>query len=204
MEDSHGCLRTADQNFIEVELSGEDIGEDEGREMEPLCEACRRDLGRWFVSGQAKPTGLSPRCCLRCGKTLTGVASRNNNNNVPLMRTLTPKEPCVVRSETAKASMPARRPVVHNERQRRHVCGECSKGFRQRYNLERHVRIHTGERPYVCTQCGKGFSQYYNLERHVLIHTGEKPHVCTQCGKGFSQIDTLKRHARMHTGEQKP
>nr|XP_032836255.1 zinc finger protein 2-like [Petromyzon marinus] len=202
MEDSHGCLGTQDQNFIEVELSGDDVGEDEGREMEPLCEACRRDLGRWFVSGQAKPTGRSPRCCLRCGKTLTGVTSRNNNNDVPRMRTLAPKEPCVVRSETAKASRPARRPVVRGERQRRHVCGECGKGFPYRCLLRTHSGIHTGEWPYACGECGKGFPQRSHLETHARIHTGERPHACAECGKGFRQRSDLNIHLVTHTGER--
>nr|XP_010953158.1 zinc finger protein 775 [Camelus bactrianus] len=50
------------------------------------------------------------------------------------------------------------------------VCLDCGK--RQKPNLTRHRRNHTGERPYLCASCGRGFSQKQHLLKHQRVHRG--------------------------------
>src|SRR5277367_6656995 len=40
---------------------------------------------------------------------------------------------------------------------------------------------------YECSTCNKRFGSRWDLGRHVLIHTGEKPFECKECEKAFSQ-----------------
>uniref|UniRef100_A0A8C4RNJ7 C2H2-type domain-containing protein n=1 Tax=Erpetoichthys calabaricus TaxID=27687 RepID=A0A8C4RNJ7_ERPCA len=81
-------------------------------------------------------------------------------------------------------------------------CHECGKSFSRRSHFQSHRRTHTGEKPYCCPECGKLFSTNSHLQRHRKIHTGEKPHCCPECGKLFSSRSHLQDHGKIHTGEK--
>ncbi len=63
------------------------------------------------------------------------------------------------------------------------TCTQCGKSVRNKYHLDYHMRVHTGEKPFTCDQCGKSFRCKYYLETHMRVHTGGKPFTCDQCGR---------------------
>ncbi|KAI8343696.1 hypothetical protein BC941DRAFT_412060 [Chlamydoabsidia padenii] len=52
-------------------------------------------------------------------------------------------------------------------------------------------------RPYQCQICERSFARKHDLQRHIRVHTGDKPYACLCCKKAFARTDALKRHLRM-------
>lgn len=52
-------------------------------------------------------------------------------------------------------------------------------------------------RNYSCNYCIRAFARKHDLQRHIRVHTGDKPYVCPCCKKAFARTDALKRHLRM-------
>ena len=77
-------------------------------------------------------------------------------------------------------------------------CSMCEKSFRDRSELNRHSRRHTGDLPYKCATCGKGFLRRERFVTHTRIHTGEKPFVCGVCNRGYRDKRELKKHQTTH------
>ncbi|XP_053402137.1 zinc finger protein 341-like isoform X2 [Mercenaria mercenaria] len=55
-----------------------------------------------------------------------------------------------------------------------------------------------GKKKLVCTYCGKVFMKNFDLQQHIRSHTGEKPFQCVVCGRAFAQKSNVKKHMSTH------
>ncbi|XP_065177442.1 zinc finger protein ZIC 1-like [Sycon ciliatum] len=82
-----------------------------------------------------------------------------------------------------------------------------TKGFKAKYRLVNHIRVHTGEKPFVCDHhdcTRKAFASFANLKKHYRVHTKEKPVPCTfpDCKKRFADSSNQKKHMVVHTKDK--
>lgn len=56
------------------------------------------------------------------------------------------------------------------EKRRMLQCQYCNKLFSKNFDLQQHVRAHTGEKPFQCIVCGRAFAQKSNVKKHMVTH----------------------------------
>ncbi|KAK3086146.1 hypothetical protein FSP39_014292 [Pinctada imbricata] len=49
-------------------------------------------------------------------------------------------------------------------------CQYCNKAFTKMFDLQQHIRAHTGEKPFQCVVCGRAFAQKSNVKKHMNTH----------------------------------
>ncbi|EHB05061.1 Zinc finger protein 341 [Heterocephalus glaber] len=49
-------------------------------------------------------------------------------------------------------------------------CSYCDKSFMKNFDLQQHIRSHTGEKPFQRIACGRAFEQKSNVKKHMQTH----------------------------------
>ena len=49
----------------------------------------------------------------------------------------------------------------------------------------------------ICPYCSKKFKEKHKMKRHILVHTGEKPFKCSLCTYSCNRKDNLSKHVQL-------
>lgn len=84
-------------------------------------------------------------------------------------------------------------------------CFQCSKPFRETWELLQHSHVDSAHHWFKCGTCFKAFRQRYELEDHMDTHMGKvkkkvNMHQCPSCPKTFVGLPSLKKHMTSHLG----
>ncbi|XP_051791658.1 zinc finger protein 407 [Erpetoichthys calabaricus] len=93
---------------------------------------------------------------------------------------------------------------VGTPKERKFECKLCERSFSEKWALNNHMKLHTGQKPFKCSwpTCHYSFLTLSGMKDHYRTHTGEKSFLCDLCGFAGGTRHALTKHRRQHTGEK--
>ena len=101
------------------------------------------------------------------------------------------------RSYATQHLLQQHRKQAHKERD--HFCPICGNGFKLKNQLVNHMKLHL-EKNIKCPHCEKCYARKFDLDVHLRSHTGDLPFACHLCEKRFAIKVRLTYHLQKHYG----
>lgn len=74
-------------------------------------------------------------------------------------------------------------------------------GGKKKSKPETHRNTESPRRIFACPTCCKGFTEKFNMKRHMQIHSQSRPkYTCNECSKSFAWKDNFIRHKKAAHG----
>ncbi|CAH0389175.1 unnamed protein product [Bemisia tabaci] len=164
-------------------------GPEENTATQPVTHGVCDDTPNNQKETQTKKICFSPKECSVVLERVTespSDARREESNSPP--------QQCVVTVERMKVPMTV---VSCGNRRITLSCKQCSASFSEQAKLHSHVlQAHTTKSGYMCDHCSKCFRKKSLLSKHIISHMDVRPFVCNLCPAQYKENSKLRRHIR--------
>ena len=184
-----------------VKKDEEEIGEEEGKEDEPVEK--KQKLEEDIEDLDVKPKVQELEAKIKMGNGDFEVKT------IGLKKRRPKKYRCRICKEVVDSIGERNRHMAEVHNMNEFKCGDCDQKFETENSLKRHEKIHVkGVKILECDECEKTFLHESQRKRHMMTHTEEVKYHCPlkDCAKrkGFKSLSDYRMHMDTHSGEKFP